>query len=65
MTAGILKLPQTEAGKALLRLCVKVSRGWDFPDDTNAADFDWDDAAVEAERDNEAYEQWLAEQGRV
>ena len=61
----VLKIPQTEAGKAHLRLCVKVCRGWEFPDGTNAADFDWDKAAIEAERDNEAYERWLIEQGRV
>ena len=66
MSAGILRLPQTEAGKALLRLCVKVSHhGWDFPDGTNAADHEWDALAIEVEHTNAAYDRWLVEQERV
>ena len=62
MGAELLKLPQTPAGKTHLRLCVKMAGGWKFPDGTNAADFDWDAAAVEVERDTAAYDCWLADQ---
>ena len=46
---NVLKLPRTAKGRAHLRQCVRLAGGWDFPDSTNAADFDWDTAAIEAE----------------
>ena len=63
MAGNILTLPRTQRGKVLLLLCVRLSRGWDFPDGSNAADTDWDQAAIDADRDNAAYDRWLAERG--
>ena len=63
MASNVLTLPRTQRGKALLRLCVRLCRGWDLHDGSNAADTDWDQAAIDAERDNAAYDRWLAERG--
>ena len=57
-----MKLPRTPAGREHLRNCVRDAGGWAFPDGSNAADFDWDEAIIEAERDYEAYERWCDEQ---
>ena len=58
MTAHILKLPRTKDGRDFLRYCIHVAGGWDFPDGSSAADFDWDAAIIEAEIEAEKYERW-------
>ena len=60
-TSRPLRLPVTERGRRLLRHCVRLAGGWLFPDGNSAADYDWDEAADRAERDNADYERWLAE----
>ena len=57
----VLKLPRTTKGRAHLRRCVLLARGWDFPDGSNVADFDWDSAIIEAEREAEEYMRWCRE----
>jgi hypothetical protein len=54
----VLRLPRTVAGCEHLRECVRLAGGWSFPDGSNAADYDWDQAVIEADKDIEAYEQW-------
>ena len=44
MTARVLRLPQTPEARKFLALCVRLAGGWEFPDGSNAADFDWDRA---------------------
>lgn len=56
MSAQVLRLPVTEKGRRLLGLCVRLAQGWAFPDGTNAADRDWDVAAIEAEEEIEEME---------
>ncbi len=63
MSARVLKLPRTAKGRAFLRDCVRSAGGWDFPDGSNAADFDWDIGIIEADRMYEEYEQWCKENG--
>ncbi len=58
MTANIIRLPLTPDGRALLRTCINLARGWSLPDGTNAADVNWDQAVVEADRVNEDFERW-------
>ena len=58
MTARVLRLPITKAGREHLRDCVRLAGGWRFPDGSNAADYDWDQAVIEAANDIQAYEQW-------
>lgn len=47
MSARILRLPSTPAGRDLIRELIRVAGGWDFPDDTRADDYDFDLLAVE------------------
>jgi hypothetical protein len=47
MSARILSLPCTVAGRRLLRDSVVERRGcWDFPDGSTAEGTDWDDLAI-------------------
>ncbi len=55
---NVLVLPRTKKGKESLVECVRLAGGWDFPDGSNAADYDWDKAAVQVERDAEEYLRW-------
>lgn len=55
---NVLVLPRTEKGKENLVQCVRDAGGWDFPDGSNAADYDWDKAVAKAERDAEECLRW-------
>jgi hypothetical protein len=49
MTARVIRLPSTPAGKALLREAAIICGGWGRPGGATLEDFDWDQDAVELE----------------
>lgn len=49
MTARILQLPRTHAGRALLRECLYVIRDWRWPDGAAIEEDDFDAQAAEME----------------
>jgi hypothetical protein len=52
MTARVLTLPRTRAGRDFIRRAMVAGGGaWDFPDGSRADETDWDELAVEIERD--------------
>ncbi len=62
----VIILPRTQAGRDLLRLVLPASRGSDrpdgeLPDGLSIYNVDFDELAVECERDFQAYEQWCHE----
>lgn len=63
MSARVLSLPSTPKGREHLRACVSLARGWEFPDGSNAADYDWDVAAIEADEFADSYLRWSEAQG--
>ena len=59
----VIILPRTKAGRDLLRLVLPAARGSDrpdgeLPDGSSIYGVDFDELAVECERDFQAYEQW-------
>ena len=62
MTTDIIHLPITPAGRKLLRSMLPFVRDGRLPDEMPIAGQDWDQLAIEAERDLESYEAWLQEQ---
>jgi hypothetical protein len=63
VTARILHLPQTRAGRDLVRQAMRDSGGkWDYPDGSGADHIDWDQLAVEVERDLAELDKLVAEQ---
>ena len=64
---GIVLLPRTAAGRALLRDVLPAARSPDrpdgeLPDGSSIYGLDFDAAAEEAERDFADFERWLREQ---
>ena len=62
----VVILPRTQAGRDLLRLVLPAARGSDrpdgeLPDGLSIYNVDFDELAVECERDFQAYEQWCHE----
>jgi hypothetical protein len=49
MTARVIRLPATPAGKALLREAALIIGGWGRPGGATLEDFDWDQDALELE----------------
>lgn len=47
MSEHVLKLPATTAGQKLAVELIRLAGGWDFPDGTNASDYDFDRLAIE------------------
>ena len=59
----VVILPRTQAGRDLLRLVLPAARGSDrpdgeLPDGSSIYGVDFDELAVECERDSQAFEQW-------
>jgi hypothetical protein len=50
MTARIIRLPATQAGRNLLREAAILIGGWGKPGGAALAEFDWDASAVEDKR---------------
>jgi hypothetical protein len=62
MSARILTLPRTRAGRDVIRRAMAASGGaWDFPDGSRADETDWDDLAVEIEWQIADFERWSRE----
>ena len=64
---GVVLLPHTDAGRALLRDVLPATRSPDrpdgeLPDGSSIYGLDFDAAAEEAERDFADFERWLREQ---
>ena len=62
MTTGIINLPTTTKGRELLRSMLPFVRDGRLPDGMPIAGQDWDQLAIEGERDLEDYEAWCREQ---
>ena len=50
MTARVIRMPQTPAGRQLLREAAILIGGWGRSGGPRLEDFDWDTSAVEDER---------------
>ncbi len=69
MTAPVVILLRTEAGRELLRLVLPAARSPDspdgeLPDGSSIFDIDFDEAAIQAEQDSKEYEAWCQERER-
>ena len=69
LASSVVILPQTTAGRVLLRSVLPSSRNpcrpdGELPDGTSIYNTDFDKLAEDAERDLRAYEQWCREQNR-
>ncbi len=69
MTAPVVILPRTEAGRELLRLVLPFAHDPDrpdgeFPDGSSIYGTDYDALAIECDQMAEDYERWCREQGR-
>lgn len=64
MKAPVVILPRTRAGRELLRAVLPVAHNPDrpdgeLPDGSSIYDVDFDELAVECEKENEEFERWL------